>query len=343
MTVPEETLRLLDDLIRRDLQSARDWFFFWLLVSTALVIIGVALEGPELLKELCEEFHKLRTRKLILNAATGLPICSPEKVSGIKIVGLIGWILVTLGVAGEGIFEGLVSKADGSLQTFNDILLADARDRAARAESTAKSFDAQILEARRGTAEAQRDAGIAKKAASEADERAEHEKLEREKLDLLVSPRRISQDDQRRIRDALAKFGRHTIRISSNGLDAEAAVLGAQIIASLPTSFTVRDERAQSISTGSFDFGIHVRGPQTEQDLVMAIRDALRSIGKLQTWANTGLPRTGAVMGGAATMSGPVTMSGGGGPPGTPGVTAPGTSVWIEIGVKPVQTDNGLR
>jgi hypothetical protein len=31
----------------------------------------------------------------------------------------VGWFLIALGVAGEGITEGLVSKADENLQRFN--------------------------------------------------------------------------------------------------------------------------------------------------------------------------------------------------------------------------------
>ena len=49
---------------------------------------------------------------------------------------------------------------------------AEARTRAANAESTAKGFDFKIAEAQRGTAEAQRDAETAKERASKANERA---------------------------------------------------------------------------------------------------------------------------------------------------------------------------
>lgn len=39
----------------------------------------------------------------------------------------MGLILVALGVAAEGIAEVYVSRADDTLQRFNDILLADTR------------------------------------------------------------------------------------------------------------------------------------------------------------------------------------------------------------------------
>jgi hypothetical protein len=68
----------------------------------------------------------------------------------------VGWVLVAVGVAGEGIAEGFVSNADGLVQTFNGILLADAQketalalERAAQAEATARGFEAQIAESRK--------------------------------------------------------------------------------------------------------------------------------------------------------------------------------------------------
>jgi hypothetical protein len=86
-----------------------------------------------------------------------------------------------------------------------------------------------------------------------------------------------------------------------------------------------------------------VRGPENEQDLVTAIVNALHSIGKLQAWANTPIPNAAASMVGNAGMIGNATLAGGGGKPGRGGPTAPGTSVWIEVGVKPVEPLNGLR
>jgi hypothetical protein len=39
-----------------------------------------------------------------------------------KVLAFVGWIMIAVGVAGEGIFEAMVSRADGQVQTFNDIL-----------------------------------------------------------------------------------------------------------------------------------------------------------------------------------------------------------------------------
>ena len=51
----------------------------------------------------------------------------------------IGWILIILGVAGEGSFEAAVFSADGRLQDFNDTLLASATEQAGDAAQSAKT------------------------------------------------------------------------------------------------------------------------------------------------------------------------------------------------------------
>jgi hypothetical protein len=121
-----------------------------------MVIIGVALEGPELvhgtISIIRRKFGRVDSAK-----QHHLP-------DWIALLGLFGWFLVVLGVAGEYVTDAMVSKADGNIQTFNDIMLTGARkdtalafERAAHAETTARGFEAQIAEsaARVKTAEAQ--------------------------------------------------------------------------------------------------------------------------------------------------------------------------------------------
>jgi hypothetical protein len=152
MVIPPETLRLLDESIRRDFQSARDIFFSGLLVMSALVAAGVILE---------EIFELIPFETDRLELSTGLRVSRRTRVLIIKLLTKLGWALVVVGVAGEGVFEGLVSKADGQLQTFNESVLSSASHRASNAELIAIAFDARIAEARRGTIEAQRDAAQA--------------------------------------------------------------------------------------------------------------------------------------------------------------------------------------
>lgn len=121
-------VQALDAAIRQDLQNCRDSYFSWLLISTAVVAIGVAMEGPELVYETIRIFrHKCLGQR-------SRPV--PDWVT---LIALLGWGFVVLGVAGEGVAEGLVSRADATLQSFNDILLGGAIREAGAARVSAES------------------------------------------------------------------------------------------------------------------------------------------------------------------------------------------------------------
>jgi hypothetical protein len=112
-----------------ELKQIRDCWFLLLLVCTGVVVLGVFLEEAELW---------LPSGKPRLDMAKGTLIPSrwnkwKDKMSR------IGWILIILGVVGEGLFEAAVSSADGMLQDFNDTLLASAIERAGNAASSAKT------------------------------------------------------------------------------------------------------------------------------------------------------------------------------------------------------------
>src|SRR5580700_5207639 len=110
MYVSHQTLRHLDELARADLQALRDSYFEWLLIATWAVLIGVAMEGPEVAKDLMDGFERSRGRE------------EKRHPLWVSILSSVGWLLIVGGIVGEGIFEAMVSSADGSLQTFNDIL-----------------------------------------------------------------------------------------------------------------------------------------------------------------------------------------------------------------------------
>lgn len=133
--VSPKIIDALDNSIRDELQRNSDTFFFWVLFSAFVVLIGVALEGPEVLHELWPRLFRRFTSK------------SDEHLTKfnklIKRIGFVGWFLVVIGVAGEGIFEGLQNRAEGQLQTFGSILLKDARLAASTAKASAS--DAAIF------------------------------------------------------------------------------------------------------------------------------------------------------------------------------------------------------
>lgn len=171
MPESSDLIKAMDDAIRGDLQSFGDSFFLQALVSSAIVVIGVAFEGPELLHELWPKTYSFFAKRWV------------------KKIGLIGWLLVVLGVGGEVIFGLLENKAQGLLQTFNDILLADAQrqssdanERAANASERAGRAQASLALAEQHSAEANAKAEGYRLDIAKANERAARLEVEALKL-----------------------------------------------------------------------------------------------------------------------------------------------------------------
>lgn len=151
--VSSKIVEALDNSIRDDLQRSSHGFFLWVLFSAFVVVIGVALEGPEIIHEMWPRFFSWFTWP------------SAERLHkferAVKRIGLVGWLMVVVGVMGEGIFEGLQNRVEGQLQTFNNILLKDARltssaakqsaldaaGASARAQASADKADVDAIEA----------------------------------------------------------------------------------------------------------------------------------------------------------------------------------------------------
>ena len=127
MVVSAEIIRNLDDLVRIDFQGARDSYFLWLLISSGAVAAGVILEGPEVIHE---------SARVLRNLLDHNERRTPR---WIVLVGLLGWILVAVGVAGEGIAEAVVSKTDSQLEFLNRTLLTEEQNRVALANERAES------------------------------------------------------------------------------------------------------------------------------------------------------------------------------------------------------------
>ena len=173
---------------------------------------------------------------------------------------------------------------------------------------------------------------------AKADEHAASAQLETARLYALTAPRRLNLEQQNEIATALRRFSKRTVVLETYGLDGEGAAIGTQLINVLRSAgITTIDHRASMIVSGGFEFGIHIRGPQTEQEFVVGLRDALRSIGNLEVSTNDGSPRPTSAMAGPSVMAGPSAMAGVARAPGPPGATPPGTPVTIMVGIKPVQ------
>lgn len=253
MSLPPETLRALDDAVRTDIHALRDTYFWWLVFSAVAVAVGVAVEAPEVIKDIREQFSRYR------------PSRKTEKA--IVLVSAIGLLLVATGVAGEFVLEALVSKADTLAQSFESILLADAqrsagdaieragnankeagfaRLDASNANTLAKKYQAQIADsdARVKVAEAQvatamarsdeamaqvrtADARIAEaqRQAAEADRGTAEAKLELAKL---TTPRTLSKLQRDELIRALKSFPRTEFMIGVNPIP-EAINLATEI------------------------------------------------------------------------------------------------------------------
>jgi|SRR5581483_3529 len=141
-----------DAAIRGDLESLRNAYFHGLLWMTGVVVIGLAMEAPEVWYDTVSFFK--RTGKAIEH-------------DWVKPLAALGWLLIIIGVAGEGVSEGLVSNADGLLQTFNNILLAETTKAAGAAGLSARAAANAASQAKK---EADQVTGIAKAARSTADD-----------------------------------------------------------------------------------------------------------------------------------------------------------------------------
>src|SRR5450631_3650447 len=116
-----DTLIGVDDLIRKELSEYRDSCFGWLLKATALVVVGLGFEGAELWHEIPAIIRHWHFRRRF---HFSLPEYQPPNCT--KLLASVGWFLIVLGVAGEYVADSFVSRADGYVQTFDEILAADA-------------------------------------------------------------------------------------------------------------------------------------------------------------------------------------------------------------------------
>ena len=119
-SVSPETIVDLDNRVRLDLQQLDDRFFWWVAASAIVVAVGCMMEGPEIFRELWPKAFSCFSGRWV------------------KHVGLIGWLLVVLGVAGEGVLEIYDHHASDLLQTFDEVLLTDTQRNAGGAADAAE-------------------------------------------------------------------------------------------------------------------------------------------------------------------------------------------------------------
>jgi hypothetical protein len=188
--------QLLDVAIKADLQNIRDWYFFLLVACTGLVFLGLALEFPEIRHDFIEAIGRRSRERAYWLLPSIERLEYPVLSARAKVISTIGWVLIVVGVGGEGIFESFVSKYDGALSALNDALLSEtqretavALAQAVHADTTVKGFDLQIATAVQATAEAKK--------------QAESERLARVELEKELEPRRLTGKQKDKLRGLL--------------------------------------------------------------------------------------------------------------------------------------------
>lgn len=148
-----QAAQALDLAKMADLKKLRDWYFDCLLVCTGLVGIGLLMEAPEIWHDVREAIGR-KSRELKYWLAPSIDRKEyPTPSARVKVLAAVGWVLIVLGVMGEGVSEGFVHKYDTALSTLNDTLIAETQREASANEKEAaqlrlkaEELEEQILE-----------------------------------------------------------------------------------------------------------------------------------------------------------------------------------------------------
>ena len=238
MPPPPELAKYIDDLMRADLLIWRDIWFWWLIVSTAIVVVGLICEGPELAHEISsmQRRYEISKFKVTLN--------QPHAPDWVKVLAFFGWLLIVGGVAGELFTTVFFSHADAYIQEFNDISLAETNRAAGNAKASAEIADWAASRARdesdKATASASNALVLAKGARSEA------ESLEQD----IVSAKKQAAELEARLAGALAEIER---------VDADRSELEASLTPRrLPLIFGPRGSNIDPLLAFSGKLGIFI-------------------------------------------------------------------------------------
>jgi hypothetical protein len=177
-----EIAKNIDDLVRSDFESFRNIWFTRLLISTAIVAVGLLFELPEIWHESVGAVRELRHTPI------------HEIAPWMKLLVSVGWLLIVVGVGGEFVADSFVSKADGIIQTFDETLIADAErqtglasERAARALERAAQTEREASQENDRAANAEKQAQQENARAAKALEAAETARKEAEGFQLQIA------------------------------------------------------------------------------------------------------------------------------------------------------------
>lgn len=154
-----------------------------------------------------------------------------------------------------------------------DIRIADARNSAAQANALATKLQLDVAQAN--------------ERAAQATLLAEREAIARLELERAIAPRRITPAQRRAIAEALKPFAGRSVSIASFASDIEGSIFAKALAGALSDGgLTVQDDVTLCVQlTGGVAAGVFVNG--TERDLVVALREILKTQGGLQDVAPT--------------------------------------------------------
>ena len=213
-----------------------------LLISSDIASLDVLLSWWENAEYIAESF--------VILGCLGEFIAEFTKVSTLECRTLLSKVSLLVLIAALAFELGALVRTNylsGQEIAMLNSIAAEARTRAADAESTAKGFDSKIAEAQRGTAEAQRDSETAKERASKADERAavnekeaarlgklaEDERLARVMIEEKLAPRRLTVEQIRAIATKLRKFSGQRLNFFATSGDSEVIGISGDIFKAL--------------------------------------------------------------------------------------------------------------
>jgi hypothetical protein len=201
-------------MMRGDLDAWADLWFWSLVGSTIAVAFGIICEAPEVWQAVglghktvtrIRQFWYIRVRKIDLN---GWERICPELITKnerhrkwIARAGFVGWTLVALGVAGEGVAEYFVNDAETNLRNFDQAVLVETQqsaNSAAVASSLANAF------ADRATVASANAMTLARGARKEADS------FEQD----IVSAKQLAADAESHLADALQRAAAASLELA---------------------------------------------------------------------------------------------------------------------------------
>jgi len=157
--------------------------------------------------------------------------------------------------------------------------------------------------------------------AATAEDHAQSEQLERERLEAQIAPRRLTLQQQKDIGHACLGITGKPMSIRSYSLDVEGTALGVQIVSSLrATGIDIRPNLSSISPFGSFDSGVVIHSSEEDNAFAACLGHALTNIGKLAVMVNGFMGLDGAIK--------PI-------PP-----LPTGTPIDIMVGVKPIEIES---